>query len=53
MVEVGVGDAGLGKVLGDEGFDDGGEHADGDVASDSLFGPVVDGSEAPAEISGV
>jgi len=43
---VGVADVGLGKGLFDEGFDDGGVYADGDVAADSLFGPVADGPQA-------
>ena len=42
--EVGVVDVCFGEVLVDEGFDDGGVDADSDVAADSFFGPVADGS---------
>ena len=45
-VEVGIVDVGGAELVGDDGFDDCGEHADGDVATDALFGPVVDGPQA-------
>ena len=52
MVEVGVADVGFGEGVADEGLDDGGVDADGDVAADSLFGPVAHGSQVQEVFEG-
>ena len=45
VLEVGVADFGGSELVGDDGFDDRREDADGDVATDALFGPVIDGPQ--------
>ena len=44
-MEVGVAHVGGGEVAFYEGFEDGGVDADGDVATEARFGPVLDGAE--------